>query len=108
MSDEQPATGPADLTLTLTKPVQSHGKEVAELTFREPSGADILACGGNPVAFDPVTAAVDPGAHPQRMRLMLSRLAAVPPSTIDQMTAPDWTSASWLVAPFFMPTPGAV
>jgi hypothetical protein len=92
------------LSMPLRKPVIAHGDEVSELTFREPTAADIEAC-GTPIMIDFMT-----GEQPKltfetkAMFAMMSRLANVPPSTIKQMHPKDWGAAALLLAHrFFTP-----
>jgi|SRR6516164_1927196 hypothetical protein len=88
--------------VTLTKPVIANGEETLELHFREPTGADIAHC-GNPVEVDfsqdPPKITYDAKA----MSAMLARLAVVPPSTINSLTAKDWETAALMVTGFFLP-----
>lgn len=95
------------LSFALSRPVQAHGEDVSELSFREPTGSDIIAV-GNPVVID---MASDPPkiSHDERkLAAMLARLAEVPPSTIGKMAPQDFVGAGWLITPFFVPTPGAI
>lgn len=96
MAEAQP------LTLTLSKPVQAHGEDVTTLTFREPTGADI-AKAGMPVSFGLSDGEAQVTFNPKEMNAMLACLAGVPPSTIGQLAAGDWTAAAYMVTPFFVP-----
>jgi len=91
-----------DLIIALRKPVIANGDEVNELKFREPSGADIEAC-GNPVILDMGAEPPKVNFESRSMTQMMARLAAVPPSTIRQMHPRDWNTAAWNLAGFFMP-----
>lgn len=109
MSDHSADTAPAsdDLTLTLSRPIPAHGEMISVLTFREPTGGDILQV-GNPVIVD---MASDPPrvTHDERkMTAMLSRLASVPPSSIAKLGPNEWVEAAWIITPFFMPRPGRI
>jgi hypothetical protein len=90
------------VTISLTKPIHAYGEDLSELTFREPSGGDIAAA-GMPVRFDLSKAEPDIEFNATEMTAMLSRLASVPPSSIALLTAGDWISAAYAVAPFFVP-----
>ena len=93
-----------DLVIPLRKKVIAHGEEVQELKFREPTAGDIEVC-GTPVMIDFLT-----GEQPKMtfetkaMFAMMSRLAAVPPSTIKSMRTKDWEYAALALAHrFFIP-----
>jgi Phage tail assembly chaperone proteins, E, or 41 or 14 len=91
----------------LRKNVIANGEEVSELTFREPTAADIERI-GCPVQIDLLidyAAGEKPKVSfdPKIMTQMMAMLATVPPSTIRQMHPRDWNNAAWLIAPFFMP-----
>jgi hypothetical protein len=87
--------------ITLNEPIQAHGKDITELDLRKPNGGDIRAC-GYPFSITPNedgTVTIHPQAAP--IHAMLARLANVPPSTIAQLTAPDWNAASMELLSFF-------
>ena len=98
------ANGADVLKIVLTKPVMASGDEIKELVFREPTGGDIATCGC------PVTIHMLGQAEPRviydslAMEAMMSRLAAVPPSTIKALDARDWMSGCYLLSRFFMPS----
>ena len=77
----------------------AHGDEVKQLTFREPTAADIEAC-GSPVIFNPWVEEGQPKTRleTKNMFAMMSRLANVPPSTIKQMNTADWEYAAHALA----------
>jgi hypothetical protein len=90
------------IKVPLRKPVQAHGDMLNEMTFREPSGADIEAA-GFPLTFDFNTEPPTPSLNEKKMAAMMSRLAAVPPSTIKALDYKDWSTCAWSLAGFFMP-----
>lgn len=102
--DVAPVNGADVLRVMLTKPVMAHGDEIKELVFREPTGGDIALCGC------PVTIHMLGQAEPrviydsQAMEAMMSRLSAVPPSTIKNLAAADWMAGCYLLSRFFMPS----
>ena len=86
------------ILIRLTKPVIAHGDEVHELRFREPTAADIEAC-GSPVTIDLLNQAEPKMVYETKaMFAMMSRLAAVPPSTIKSMRTKDWEYAALALA----------
>ena len=87
----------------LRKPIQANGEEVDELTFREPNGGDIERA-GNPVLVDVFSGdTVKLSFDEKKMTAMMSRLAAVPPSSIRMLNPKDWNSIAWQLVPFFTP-----
>jgi hypothetical protein len=94
---------PADLlVLRLTKAVVANGDETMELAFREPTGGDISTV-GSPVLVDFSQDPPKISYDAKSMTQMLAVLAAVPPSTIRQLSAKDWETAALLVTSFFLP-----
>ena len=88
----------------LRKSVIANGDEVNELTFREPTAADIERAGGNPVNIDMLSSDTPKISFDVKaMTQMMALLATVPPSTIRQMHPRDWNSAAWQLAHFFTP-----
>lgn len=107
MADEAGETKKGDITITLDVPVQAHGEMVSKLTFRRPTGADIMAVGEElPITINWDTGVVSP--RPKTMGDMMSRLAAVPPSTIKAMDAKDWSTCAHALIGFFSPGSQAI
>ncbi|MBR0864317.1 phage tail assembly protein [Bradyrhizobium diazoefficiens] len=102
VADEAPPPQIKPLTFKLRKPVDAHGEKISEITFREPTGADIEAA-GLPVnidfAFDPPRIEFDA----RKMSAMMSVLAAVPPSTIRALAPKDWLSPSFFCVAVGLP-----
>ncbi len=91
------------IVLKLRKPVIANGDETSELTFREPTAADIEIV-GNPVNIDFLSSEIPKTTFDGKaMTQMLARLAGVPPSTIRQMHTKDWNDAAWSLWNFFTP-----
>ncbi len=87
----------SDNTVTLKKPIQAHGEEVTKLTFREPTGDDIMACGyplqmSGDGTFVPLAGAI--GKY-------ISRLGGIPASSVKALSAPDFQACMMTVIPFF-------
>lgn len=94
------ATSP--IVVKLRKPIIANGDEVSELSFREPTAADIERT-GNPVNIDFIGDRYKVTFDAKAMTQMMSLLATVPPSTIRQMHPKDWNTAAWDLAGFFTP-----
>jgi hypothetical protein len=96
-------------SITLSKPVQAHGKDITEITFREPNGGDVAAC-GFPFRFtvnEDQTQTIEPQAA--AITQMMSRLGDVPLSTIRALPFSDWMEGMGAVFTFFgTPTPAAL
>lgn len=90
------------ITIKLKSPIKANGEEVSELTFREPTAADI-ELNGNPVNLDWTGGTPKPYFDARVMSQMMSVLAAVPPSSVRMMNTKDWNTVAWSLANFFMP-----
>lgn len=98
-------------TVALIKPIQAHGEERREIELREPSAGDISACGYpfnfvNTDSGDTQTA-INTGV----ISAYVSRLGSIPPSSVSQLNAVDWSSCMAAVLGFFGrsdPTPEAI
>jgi hypothetical protein len=89
------------MTVTLTEPIQAHGKEVGALEFRKPNGNDVRLC-GYPFTITPnddgsTTIKPDAGA----ISAMIARLAGIPPSSVGQLNFLDWNNCMGEVFSFF-------
>lgn len=106
LPEEKPTPIPG-YTLELTRPVEAHGQQMTKLTFREPTGRDLLTI-GNPVIFDPISTPPKIIHDERRMNEMMSALAGVPPSSILALTPQDWITCAWGLTRFFVPIPGRI
>src|SRR5262252_4217417 len=101
--EEKKLNGANVLEVTLQKSVIANGEETKTLTFREPTGAD-LERAGSPILIDFNTDPPTERYDTKAMTQMMSLLAAVPPSTIRQMSASDWEWAALQIKfRFFLP-----
>jgi hypothetical protein len=98
---------PPGFSCELSKPIEAHGEQVTVLNFREPTARDLLSI-GNPVIFDPISDPPKVTHDERKMTQMMSALAAVPPSSIQQLTPRDWITCAWGLTPFFVPIPGKI
>lgn len=97
-----PRKRPKEITIELIEPVQAHGEMVKKLTFRRPTGGDIMSLGeGYPILINWTTGEVRP--NPSVMGQMMSTLAMVPPSTIKALDAEDWSTCAHALMGFFPP-----
>jgi hypothetical protein len=91
----------SEVTIPLIKPITAHGAEVSELTLREPTGDDVERC-GYPLAID--GSSVIPQAA--SVSKLIARLAGIPPSSVKQLSMPDYNAAMGVVLGFFGGTDG--
>jgi len=91
-----------DLTIELSSPVMANGEMVKKLTFREPTGNDMVMIGEKwPVNIDWADGKVSP--NPLVMANVMSTLAAVPPSTIKALKGKDFSTCAHALMGFFVP-----
>ena len=87
-------------TVKLRKPIKAHGEDLAALELREPVGKDIREC-GMPYKLeskgDSELVVIDAGVSAR----YIARLAGIPLSSVDQLTAPDFNLAVGAVLGFF-------
>jgi hypothetical protein len=86
----------------LHKPIRDQdGKELAELSFREPTAGDIVRF-GNPMRLtNDFEAVIDE----RKMTLMMAQLSGVLSPMLDKMDARDWNSCAYRLRTFFLPEP---
>ena len=92
----------AVLSFTLQRPIIAHGVQTSELSFREPTGGDLIRH-GNPIRFVPgqdITAAT---FDESKLAAMIAALAAINRGAVEQMHPQDLIECGWLIAPFFIP-----
>jgi hypothetical protein len=104
VSSEAPKVNGAasPLVIKLRKSVIANGDEVNDLSFREPTGADIERH-GNPVIFDFAEEGYKPRYDTKSMTQMMAALASVPPSTIKALHPKDWNNIAICLSNFFVP-----
>jgi Phage tail assembly chaperone proteins, E, or 41 or 14 len=91
-----------DIVVELKKPVMANGEMTNKLTFREPTGNDMLQLGERwPVNIDWQTGEVSP--NPAVMANVISLLGAVPPSTVKALGGKDFATCSHRLMGFFVP-----
>ena len=98
-----PETWPVVVKL-MRKPVRNNKNElISELTFREPTGADINRYG------DPVRINQDGDViiDERKMTMMISALSGVLFPFIEAMDPRDWNTCAYRLRGFFLPDPAA-
>jgi hypothetical protein len=108
MADEEAVPVQAvPLEHKLSKSIKAHGEPVETLTWREPTAGDIRQA-GCPIILEFVPGSDGPRMtfNEQKMNALISILAAIPPSSVDQLSAGDWHAIAFKLSRFFMPTVG--
>jgi hypothetical protein len=86
------------------KPIKGNrGEELTQLTFREPTGADIIRH-GNPVRID---SDGEIQMDEKKMTAMMAQLSDVLPPLIGAMHPVDWNSCAYRLRAFFLPDPSS-
>jgi hypothetical protein len=89
-------------TVELTKPIQAHGEERKTIELREPTGADIAAC-GFPFSFTLAQGDEGQTMTPNAAAIggLISRLGDIPRSSVNQLSFPDWMECMGAIFSFF-------
>ena len=86
------------------KPIRNNkGETIQELSFRQPTGADINR-NGLPVRIDFAGEAV---MDERKMTLMMTALSGVMSPFLETMDPRDWASCAYRLRNFFLPAPEA-
>src|SRR5262249_26538129 len=99
---DKPAETPFK-TFTLRKAIQAHGDEVKELKLREPTAKDIVKAGFPVIMTQAGVAGLQLAYDEQKMTLMISELAVIPPSSVGLLDPRDWSTVATWLASFFVP-----
>lgn len=88
--------------ITLSSPITAHGERLTALTLRPLTVKELRQCGAMPFydAADGSTR-VDPGA----VAALISTLAGIPTSSVDQMSASDFAACVPVILGFFSASP---
>jgi hypothetical protein len=88
------------ITVTLSKPIKAHGRDVSELTLRPLTGKDFrICCAPVKVGMRGEEGIVDT----QAVSSLISELAGVPIGSVDQLAGVDWFTC-WCVIQDFLDT----
>lgn len=94
------------------KPLQKSRSELlTELTFREPTAADIMRCGGNPVRVEVLEVAQGMAQYhfvinDQKMMNLMAQLSGVLQPILERMDPRDYNSCAYRLQRFFAPEQG--
>ena len=92
------------ITLKLSSPIKAYGESVSEITLREPTGKDLRACGVPVTTKQEVDGSTSIRLEAEFGALLISRLANIPASSVDHMTAADFMAALGAAVSFFAVT----
>lgn len=89
--------------ITLSKPIKAHGQDVSALTLREVTTKDLIELG------NPFTIVLGDGSEgSSRIQISnavvakyISRLAVIPPSSVEQLAPSDFSGIQSVVLGFF-------
>jgi len=87
------------IVLDLPKPIQAYGKEMTQITLREPTVADARALKSLPYSFG------EDGVPRPLLDICaryIARLGEVPESAIDQIGMREFHTLAWTVVGFFI------
>lgn len=89
-------------TVTLSKAIQAHGEELSTLTLREPTPDDVMQI-GSPSLLIPSADGESVGIEIRAKVIgaYISRLAAVPLSSVKHMTIGDFNRCQGVIMGFF-------
>jgi hypothetical protein len=91
-------------TVTLFAPIIGpDGKEVASLSFRKPTGADIRACGAPVDSVQGVDEATLNRLNTESIAQYIVRLAGIPMQSVNAMSPQDFFACANVVSGFFQP-----
>ncbi|HUB49341.1 MAG TPA: phage tail assembly protein [Acetobacteraceae bacterium] len=91
---------PQPVPVPLSHPVKAHGRDISELTLRPLTGKDLRICGA---PYRIGRAGEEGIVDAQAVSAMISELAGVPISSVDQLAAVDWF-ACWSAIQSFLDT----
>lgn len=90
------------------KPIRVGGKEVRQLTLREPSTNDIMNAGGNPCRIEIVTlsgkqAQFSPIIDDGKMLRLIANLSGIQTDFLDRLDPRDYNTIAYQLRRFFLP-----
>ena len=86
----------------LSKPIQAHGEEIAEITLREPTTGDVMEI-GLPTLLIPGSDGESVGVEVRTKVIgqYISRLGAIPMPSVKALALADFTRCQGVVMGFF-------
>ncbi len=90
-------------TVQLSKPIMAHGEEVSSITMREPVPKDLMEL-GSPMLMIPSADGKTAGIEIRTavVARYISRLAAIPMSSVESMSVADFTACQGAITPFLL------
>lgn len=87
--------------MKLKKPIKAHGEEIDALSFREPTTEDIIEIGLPTLIISGEGGAVGVEIRQNVIAKYISKLAAIPLSSVKSLSLADFSAASGEVMGFF-------
>lgn len=87
-------------TIPLTKPITAHGEEVTALIFREPVPRDLMELGSPMLMVPGSDGTVGLDIRHAVVGRYISRLAAIPMSSVNDLSVADFLACSGAILPF--------
>ena len=84
------------MKIKLIKPITAHDQEITEIELREPTTGDVMECGYPLTIGDGVAT---PNADV--IGKIIARLSGIPPSSVKQLSVPDFQVCVGVVLGFF-------
>lgn len=83
----------------LSNPIQAHGKDLTELTLREPNGDDVEACKALPYFVGEGEAIIVSTVAATKY---VARCADIPAGSVKQISVGDLNNLFWWITGFFL------
>jgi hypothetical protein len=90
-----------DKTITLNKPITAHGKDVSELTLREPNTEDLMEIGYPYLVIMREGADTGIELRPKVIVNYIAKLSGIPPSSAKKLSLGDLNTLQQEVMGFF-------
>jgi len=85
--------------IKLSQPIKAHGEEVATLSMRRPTMAEVRNIKGFPYVLGENML---PVADTEKSAKYIAVCCAIPPSSVDQLNLHDFNKLTWEVIGFFV------
>lgn len=87
--------------IILTKPITAHGETLNELELREPTAKELRKSGAPFIVIERDNGNAATEFQLENAANLISELAAIPPTSVDTMSAPDFLRAVGALMRFF-------
>ncbi|MDD0981718.1 phage tail assembly protein [Pseudomonas shahriarae] len=87
--------------IKLDQPIEAHGEQLTELTLRRPTVQEVRSIKAMPYKLDKNE---DVCLDMEVAAKYIAVCAGIPPSSVNQLSLPDFNQLAWTVFSFFMPS----